>query len=75
MRVLKGYATLEEAHLGRTVLASEGIDGQVLDEGASVAPHLLLASGIRLAVADEDAARAREILGLSAVLKKRGVDH
>jgi hypothetical protein len=55
--------------LGRSLLASEGIDAQVLDEGATVAPHLLLASGIRLAVADEDAAQAREILGLSAVLK------
>lgn len=69
MRVLKGYPTLEEAHLGRSLLAFEGIDAQVLDEGATVAPHLLLASGIRLAVADEDAAQARQILGLSAVLK------
>jgi len=69
MRVLKGYPTLEEAHLGRSLLASEGIDAQVLDEGATVAPHLLLATGIRLAVADEDAAQAREILGLSADLK------
>ncbi len=69
MRVLKGYPTLEEAHLGRSLLASEGIDAEVLDEGAAVAPHLLLATGIRLAVADEDAAQAREILGLSAVLK------
>lgn len=69
MRVLKGYPTLEEAHLGRSLLASEGIDAQVLDEAAAVAPQLWLASGIRLAVADEDAARAREVLGLSAVLK------
>jgi len=68
MTVLKGYSTLEEAHLGRSLLASEGIDAQVLDEGATVAPHLLLASGVRLAVADEDALRARETLGLSAVL-------
>lgn len=48
MKVLKGCSTLEEAHLGRLLLASEGIDAQVLDE---------------------DAARAREVLGLSAVLK------
>lgn len=69
MRVLKGYPTLEEAHLGRSLLASEGIDAEVLDEGASVAPHLLQATGIRLTVADGDADQAREILGLSAVLK------
>ncbi|MES2924273.1 MAG: hypothetical protein V4819_22165 [Verrucomicrobiota bacterium] len=68
MRVLNGYSTLEDAHLGRSLLESEGIDAQVLDECAALDPHLLLASGIRLAVADEDAAEAREILGLSAVL-------
>jgi hypothetical protein len=69
MTVVNGYPTLEDAYLAKSLLAEEGIDGQVLDEAASVAPHLLLASGIRLAVADEDASRAREILGLSAVLK------
>jgi hypothetical protein len=70
MTVLKGYATLEEAHLERSRLASEGIDAQVLDESTPVsAPYALIEPGIRLAVADEDAPRAREILGLSAVLK------
>ncbi len=70
MTVLKGYATLEEAHLERSRLAAEGIDAQVLDESTAVsAPYALIEPGIRLAVADEDAPRAREILGLSAVLK------
>jgi hypothetical protein len=70
MTVVNGYTTLEDAYLAKSLLAEEGIDSQVLDEAASVAPHLLLASGIRLAVADDDdAPRAREILGLSAVLK------
>ncbi len=69
MTVVNGYSTLEEAYLAKSLLASEEIDAQILDEAGSVAPHLLLASGIRLAVADEDASRAREILGLSAVLK------
>jgi len=77
MTVLKGYSTLEEAHLGRSLLASEGIDAQVLDENMSMAPHLLLASGVRLAVADEDAAAAREILGFPAAaprVPRRGIN-
>lgn len=67
MIVLKGYSTLEQAHLARSLLESEGISAEVLDEGTAVsAPYLLLSSGIRLAVADEDAPRAREILELPA---------
>jgi hypothetical protein len=65
MTVLRGYHTLEQAYLEKSRLAAEGIAADVLDEGTAVsAPYLLAGSGIRLAVADEDAARAREILGL-----------
>jgi hypothetical protein len=65
MTVLRGYSTLEQAHLARSLLESEGIAAEVLDEGTAVsAPYLLMSTGIRLAVADEDAGRAREILEL-----------
>lgn len=50
------------------LLGSEEIDAQVIDEAmAVIAPHHFISSGIRLAVADEDVSRAREILGLPAI--------
>lgn len=65
MTVLRGYSTLEQAFLAKSRLESEGVAAEVLDEAMAVsAPHLLMTSGIRLSVADEDAERAREILGL-----------
>mgnify|MGYP001788440284 CR=1 FL=1 len=68
MAVLKAYQTLEEAHLERMQLGAEEIQAHVLDESiASIAPHHLNGSGVRLFVADEDVPRAREILELPAI--------
>lgn len=68
MKVIRTFSSIEDAHLALMHLGNEGIEADVLDEAiASAAPHLAFASGIRLAVADEDAVRAREILGLPAV--------
>jgi hypothetical protein len=65
MKVVKNCSTLEEAYLTRNFLENEGIASDILDEAtASTAPYLLNASGIRLTVADEDAATARQLLGL-----------
>jgi len=65
MRVVKRCGTLEEAHLARTRLAEAGIEADVLDEAtATTAPYLLASSGIRLAVADEEADRACDLLGV-----------
>ncbi len=68
MQVIRTFSSLEDAHLARMQLGNEGIEADILDEAtASAAPHLAFASGIRLAVADEDMVRAREILGLPTV--------
>jgi hypothetical protein len=65
MRVVKRCSTLEEAHLARTRLADAGIEADVLDETiATTAPYLLGSSGIRLAVADEEADQACDLLGV-----------
>lgn len=65
MRVVKRCGTLEEAHLARAQLAEAGIEADVLDEAtATTAPYLLASSGIRLAVADEEADRACDLLGV-----------
>jgi len=65
MRVVKRCGTLEEAHLARGRLAEAGIEADVLDEAtATTAPYLLASSGIRLAVADEEADRACDLLGV-----------
>lgn len=65
MRVVKRCVTLEEAHLARAQLAEAGIEADVLDEAtATTAPYLLASSGIRLAVADEEADRACDLLGV-----------
>lgn len=79
MVVVKSCGTLEEAYLAKNLLESEGIESDVLDEAtASAAPYLLAYSGIRLAVADEDAVRACEVLDLpraepSRPLKRGGM--
>ena len=65
MTVVKRCATLEDAYMIRNLLEAGGVESDILDEvTASTAPYLLMSSGIRVTVADEDAAAAREILGL-----------
>jgi hypothetical protein len=65
MRVVKRCRTLEEAHLERARLAEAGIEADVLDETiATTAPYLLASAGIRLAVADEEADQACDLLGV-----------
>ncbi|WP_193212634.1 putative signal transducing protein [Luteolibacter marinus] len=69
MTVIRSYSSLEEAHLARMRLANEGIEAEVIDEAlASAAPHIAFAGGIRLTVDDEDVVRARDILGLPAMM-------
>ncbi|MFD0893246.1 DUF2007 domain-containing protein [Luteolibacter ambystomatis] len=65
MTVVKECGTLEDAWMAKNLLENEGIPADILDEAlASTAPYLLNSSGIRVAVADEDAAAARQHLGL-----------
>jgi hypothetical protein len=65
MTVVKRCATLEDAYMIKNLLEASGVGADILDEAtASTAPYLLVSSGIRVTVADEDAAAAREILGL-----------
>lgn len=67
MTVVKRCATLEDAYMTKNLLEVGGVGADILDEAiAATAPHLLISSGIRVTVADEDAAAAWEILGLSA---------
>ena len=67
MTVVKRCATLEDAYMIKNLLEAGGVESDILDEvTASTAPYLLMSSGIRVTVADEDAAAAREILGLPA---------
>ncbi|OYV07376.1 MAG: hypothetical protein CFE26_01360 [Verrucomicrobiales bacterium VVV1] len=67
MTVVKRCATLEDAYMIKNLLESGGVGADILDEAtASTAPYLLISSGIRVTVADEDADAAREILGLPA---------
>lgn len=68
MKVVRTFSSVEDAHLARMNLANEGIDADVLDEATgATAPPLAFAGGVRLAVSDEDANRAREVLGLPPV--------
>lgn len=62
---MASYTRAVQAHLARTRLEAEGIQAFVLDEQATtVNPFLAPAlGGVTVAVAMEDAARAREILG------------
>lgn len=72
MTVIRSYSSSEDAHLARMHLGNEGIEAHVIDEAtASVTPHIAFASGVRLMVADEDVARARDILGLPALMEAR----
>ncbi|BCU76571.1 hypothetical protein [Luteolibacter sp. LG18] len=72
MTVVKECTTLEQAWLAKNQLENEGIAADILDEAtASTAPYLLNSSGIRLAVADEDAAAARQVLGVPPVEETR----
>ncbi len=65
MTVVKSYASLSDAYLAKGMLEAAGVEADILDEYvAGNAPYLLGPSGIRLSVADEDAAAAREALGL-----------
>lgn len=72
MTVIRSFSSSEDAHLARMHLGNQGIEAHVIDEAtASTAPHIAFASGIRLMVADEDVARARDILGLPALMEAR----
>lgn len=67
MTVVKRCASLEDAYMIKNLLEAGGVEADILDEAtASTAPYLLVSSGIRVTVADEDAEAARSILGLPA---------
>ena len=67
MQIVRTYSLLIPAQLAQLELRSYGIEAEILDEGLAVnAPHFAMADGIRLAVADEDLKRAKEILVNSA---------
>lgn len=67
MTVVKRCSTLEDAYMTKNLLEAGGVGADILDEAtASTAPYLLVSSGIRVTVADEDVQAAREILGLPA---------
>jgi len=52
-----------QAELAKLELASYGINATILDEYlGSIAPHLTLLNGVRLAVADSDELEAGAIL-------------
>jgi len=67
MVVIASFGLPWEAHLAKARLEAEGIRAVLLDEQAiSANPFYSPAlGGVKLAVAAPDAARAREILGLS----------
>lgn len=68
MRIVHAFPTLIDAQLAKLALETEGIEADILDEAtASLAPHLTLSSGVRLAVPDGDFNRSREVLGLPPV--------
>lgn len=65
MTVVKECGTLEDAWMTKNLLESGGIPADILDEAlATTAPYLLNSTGVRVAVADEDAPAARQHLGL-----------
>lgn len=73
MKIVAKYSTPAEAHTALSKLESAGIEAFVRDE-CTVALDWLYSNalnGVKLEVADEDAAAAREILALSAT--ERGV--
>jgi hypothetical protein len=65
MIVVRIFSTLMDAQLAKLQLREAGIGCDILDEAiASSFPAAAFADGVRLAVADEDEASAREVLGL-----------
>jgi hypothetical protein len=63
MVILRKYTILMQAELAKLELASYGINATILDEYlGSIAPHLTLLNGVRLAVADSDELEAGAIL-------------
>jgi len=68
MKVVATYRKPEEAHLARSVLEGSGIAAYVRDEFTVTANFFYSAviGGVRLEVADEDHARALDVLRSSA---------
>ena len=66
METVATFAELAEAQVIRSVLEGHGIDAIIPDEQtAEIAPPYLWASGgIKLQVAEEDLATAKEVLAL-----------
>lgn len=63
MVILRKYTMVMQAELAKLELASYGIKATILDENlGSIAPHLTMMNGVRLAVADDDEQEAGEIL-------------
>jgi hypothetical protein len=63
MVILRKYTMLMQAELAKLELSSCGINAIILDENiGSIAPHLTLLNGVRLAVAEEDEQEAEEVL-------------
>ncbi len=63
MVILRKYTMLMQAELAKLELASYGIEAAILDENlGSIAPHLTLLNGVRLAVADQDEQDAEGII-------------
>ena len=54
---------IQEIYFLHSVLKSEGIEAQILDENIStLAPHLTFTQGMRLVVNQDNANRAKEII-------------
>ena len=63
MKIVGRYNFLVPAQLAQLELRSHGIEAEILDENlATLAPHLLMAESIRIAVVDEDEEEAKLIL-------------
>lgn len=73
MIILRKYSLLIPAQLAKLELASHGIESVILDEAlGSMGLHLVMDSGIRLAVAEEDEQEADTIL---KAMKERDSAH
>jgi hypothetical protein len=68
MKVVATYRKPEDAHLARSVLEGSGVAAYVRDEFTVTANFFYSAiiGGVRLEVADEDQARARDVFKNSA---------
>ena len=65
MNLITIYASsdLQEVYYVKSLLEAQGIASSILDENIStIAPHFTFAHGIRLAVNEEDAAKAQELI-------------